>query len=291
MDTYSRTDTDVETPAKVLLEVHQMPLHLLPQHKTKVHDHGVKEGQEQARDTDTIWRSHPSRSSASSVLSYYSPTALHNRLVQIRNQHQHCNTRTTTAVLGEQDEKTVPFSVPMAAFDLDDTLITTRSGEISYYRKDDHDWKLAFPNVKNKLLQAHDMGYLIVIITNQAQIMGCHHSKRASRFKVVAEQFIREMGSAAEGMVLLAATQRDEHRKGNGNAMMDLLASISSNAYDQTLEHSFDKPNQPMVSISLRNSYYVGDAAGRPGDHNKTDAEFAIHCGIHFMTETGYFGL
>ena len=39
----------------------------------------------------------------------------------------------------------------------------------------------------------------------------------------------------------------------------------------------------------LKNSFYVGDAAGRDGDHNDTDRKFADNAGLTFFTPEQYF--
>ena len=37
-------------------------------------------------------------------------------------------------------------------------------------------------------------------------------------------------------------------------------------------------------------SFFVGDAAGRQGDHSAVDSQFAAGVGIRFYTETEFFG-
>jgi len=260
-----------------------------PRHQSKqsVHISQKPQIRDVNKDAPMVWRSFPSQTYPSSVLAYYSSTQVRKRLIQIKQGTNNQNALMTLDIQAEQQLLNEPFSVPMAAFDLDDTLIKTKSGNVSYARKDEKDWKMAFPNVREKLMQAYDKGYLIVIITNQNQIHGAHDGKHATKFKAVVEQVIQQLN--IPGMILVAATQQDEYRKGVGSAMMDLIASLLSKAYDPNMTSAFNKPVKPMVSICLKDSYYVGDAAGRPGDHNKTDAEFAIHCRIHFMTETEYF--
>ena len=54
----------------------------------------------------------------------------------------------------------------IAAFDLDYTLIQTKSGR--RFPKDKDDWKLMFPNISDKLKKLE--GYSIVVFTNQKNI-------------------------------------------------------------------------------------------------------------------------
>ena len=48
-------------------------------------------------------------------------------------------------------------------------------------------------------------------------------------------------------------------------------------------------PDMRSVRPDLASSFYVGDAAGRPGDHSDTDREFARAVGVRFHTETEFF--
>mmetsp|Transcript_73215 Transcript_73215/g.172061 ORF Transcript_73215/g.172061 Transcript_73215/m.172061 type:complete len:83 (+) Transcript_73215:756-1004(+) len=41
--------------------------------------------------------------------------------------------------------------------------------------------------------------------------------------------------------------------------------------------------------LDLAQSFFVGDAAGRPKDHGNSDREFAAQIGIRFYTETEFF--
>jgi len=36
--------------------------------------------------------------------------------------------------------------------------------------------------------------------------------------------------------------------------------------------------------IDMAESYFVGDAAGRPGDHSGTDRKWAVNAGLKFYT-------
>ena len=38
------------------------------------------------------------------------------------------------------------------------------------------------------------------------------------------------------------------------------------------------------VKVSLEDSFYCGDAAGRPGDYSDTDRKFARNVGVRFET-------
>lgn len=59
-------------------------------------------------------------------------------------------------------------SKKIAGFDMDGTLIKTKSGKV--YPVDTHDWQIAFPNVTQKFKELLTYGFKIVILSNQAPI-------------------------------------------------------------------------------------------------------------------------
>ena len=65
------------------------------------------------------------------------------------------------------------YSNKIAAFDLDNTIITTLSNKI--FAKDKNDWKFKYKNVQQTLLKFYQNNYSIIIITNQNGI-GTHIS-------------------------------------------------------------------------------------------------------------------
>lgn len=64
--------------------------------------------------------------------------------------------------------KGVKSSAKIAAFDMDGTLIKTKSGNV--HPVDTNDWQLAFSSVPSKLKDQIDKGYKVVILSNQAPI-------------------------------------------------------------------------------------------------------------------------
>lgn len=64
--------------------------------------------------------------------------------------------------------KGVKSSEKIAAFDMDGTLIKTKSGKV--HPVDTNDWQIAFPQASQKLIEKFNDGYKIVILTNQSPI-------------------------------------------------------------------------------------------------------------------------
>ena len=165
----------------------------------------------------------------------------------------------------------------IAAFDLDGTLITTKSGRM--FSKDATDWNLFFPQrtILGKLRQLKSDGFKIVIFTNQ---------KGISVGKLTADLFI-------EKSVCIASSLGDD---------------IPVHIFASTHDGNFRKPRIGMweehrlhhnggKTIDMASSFYVGDAAGRPAnppskkkkDFSCSDRKFALNAGIKFFTPEEFF--
>lgn len=159
----------------------------------------------------------------------------------------------------------------IAAFDLDGTLIKTKSGRV--FPKDKDDWVLWNDNVKNTLYNYYNDCYKIVIFTNQLGISKGKISKGDFLDKVRNIQ--KELNMAFD---IFIATKDDKYRKPM-TGMWDLF---------EELYH---------VKIDKKKSFYCGDAAGRQKDwiqgHKKdfdsVDVRFAYNIGLKFMVPETVF--
>ncbi|EUC62214.1 polynucleotide phosphatase/kinase [Rhizoctonia solani AG-3 Rhs1AP] len=157
----------------------------------------------------------------------------------------------------------------VAMFDLDDTLITRKSGK--KFSDDPDDWKFWTTNVGDKLREAVSNGFSIIVVSNQA---GLPVKDREAKWK----QKIPKIAQSALSDVpfrIFAAKQKDGFRKpmlGMWDALVD----------------EFKKEN---VVIDKAASYFVGDAAGRtaPKDHSAVDRKLAHNMGIQFYTPDDFF--
>lgn len=66
-------------------------------------------------------------------------------------------------------KKELPDKVKIAAFDFDHTLVRPQNGKV--HPKDIDDYELVFENVLPKLEEYFQKGYLIVIISNQTDLL------------------------------------------------------------------------------------------------------------------------
>ena len=177
-----------------------------------------------------------------------------------------------------------PKPVKIAAFDFDDTLITTKSG-LKFARGED-DWKWWHATVPSRLKQLDSDGYVIVAISNQAAVSlraDIKTPKDGMRsFNNLKGKVIAVFKSLDLPMSLYAAIDHDIYRKPRTGMWEQLL-----NDYVLTGEDDIDHVN----------SVFVGDAAGRAGDkaagikkdHSSSDRDLASNVDICFKTPEEFF--
>ncbi|KAK0159599.1 hypothetical protein PV327_010695 [Microctonus hyperodae] len=161
----------------------------------------------------------------------------------------------------------------IASYDMDGTLITTQSGKV--FPKDYNDWKILFPNIPGALKKYHNEGFKIVIFTNQGAL-GSGKSK-PSEFKRKIERII---GKLQVPVQVFIATGRDRYRKPMIGMWETLINKFNDN-----------------IIVDKNESFYVGDAAGRPKDwqlkakkdHSMVDRLFALNLHLKFQTPEEHF--
>lgn len=107
----------------------------------------------------------------------------------------------------------------------------------------------------------HDCRYQIIILSNQKKISiqtdlkaGRSESKSLTNFK---EKLLAIMRQLDIPLSIYAATQYDEYRKPRMGMWKEFVDD-----YDLDVDDT---------RIDLEGSFFVGDAAGRPGDHSCVD--------------------
>ena len=140
----------------------------------------------------------------------------------------------------------------IASFDLDNTIITTKSK--LKFPKDENDW-VFMDDIVSKINALNN--YLIVIFTNQKNL---EDKLGLDKFK---QKIINIKKSFTQDIWVFVSLQDDYYRKPL-TGMWELL--------DNLLENKIHKDK----------SFYVGDAAGRKNDHSDSDLYFAHNIGIKF---------
>ncbi|KAF2863936.1 PNK3P-domain-containing protein [Piedraia hortae CBS 480.64] len=187
------------------------------------------------------------------------------------------------ARFGDATTEKRPKPAKIAAFDLDSTLITSKSGRT--FAKSAQDWQWWNSCIPQRLQKLHGEGYALVVMTNQAAIK--FRSSKATPGEVKSLATFKEKVTAVLTTIklpisLYAATQPDEHRKPRSGMWKQMCQ-----------DYGLYEPG----AIDLANSIFVGDAAGRDADlnsgrkkdHSCADRQFAMNNGIAFHTPEEYF--
>lgn len=163
----------------------------------------------------------------------------------------------------------------LALFDLDGTLITSKSGQL--YAKHAEDWVFLGSSVPSKIQTFADEGWFVAILTNQSD---WSHSQDVVRNK------IESVLSALENI--------------NGWKPACLVATASSRVKNDP----YRKPATGLLTAlndfvfptsKVKESFYCGDAVGTedpfpPYRWSDSDSKFAAACGIPFRRPCDVFG-
>jgi len=168
----------------------------------------------------------------------------------------------------------------IAGFDLDSTLIKTKSGRV--HAKDRDDWQFFSDGVVEKLVELNENGYNIVIFTNQSGL-GEKEEKRKN-FMYKLNNILFQIG---------------------GNVSVSYFISTGYNQFRKPMVGCFSLLNIELVDIDLENSFYCGDACGRSAgwsyfngnescvkkkkDFSSSDLFFAKNCRLNFYTPEEMF--
>jgi bifunctional polynucleotide phosphatase/kinase len=157
----------------------------------------------------------------------------------------------------------------LAMFDLDYTLIKTKSGKTFPVNK--NDWTWLYTETPKKLEELYNDNYSIIIISNQLGISLGKTNIEDFKFKITK---IRE--SLKIPINFFVATHDDKYRKPRIGFWKLLL-----------------KKN--TIDIDKSECFYVGDMAGRiksdkfKKDRSDSDRKFAKNAGIKFYTPEEFF--
>lgn len=160
--------------------------------------------------------------------------------------------------------KNFTFTDKIGMFDLDNTLITTKNEK--KFPVDENDWKWKFSNVKNKILELVDQNYCIIILSNQAGIAS--GKQTVDKWSKKLNQIVAEL-----------------------NIDIRVFCATGNNKYKKPSPVFFHEfiPNDIVLNLNYKKSFFCGDAAGRKGDFSDTDYKFALNCLLNFKTPEYFF--
>ncbi|XP_063471021.1 bifunctional polynucleotide phosphatase/kinase isoform X5 [Symphalangus syndactylus] len=185
----------------------------------------------------------------------------------------------------------------VAGFDLDGTLITTRSGKV--FPTGPSDWRILYPEIPRKLRELEAEGYKLVIFTNQMSIG--RGKLPAEEFKAKVEAVVEKLGVPfqvwLEGRLGAMWGHRDPERGLDSRVLVATHAGLYRKPVTGMWDHLQEQANEG-VPISIGDSIFVGDAAGRPAnwapgrkkkDFSCADRLFALNLGLPFASPEEFF--
>ncbi|EPS71832.1 hypothetical protein M569_02927, partial [Genlisea aurea] len=160
-------------------------------------------------------------------------------------------------------------SEKIAAFDFDGCLAKT-----SVKRIGAEAWSLMYPSIPERLQNLYHDGHKLVIFTNEANIDRWKNKRQAAVDSKIGrlENFIKLVKVPIQVFVACGYGADDPFRK-------------PSPGMWRIMEKEFNSG----VKIDMNRSFYVGDAAGRPGDHSDSDLKFAQGVGVRFYVPEEFF--
>ncbi|KAH3675878.1 hypothetical protein WICMUC_002448 [Wickerhamomyces mucosus] len=156
-------------------------------------------------------------------------------------------------------------------FDLDDTLIKTKSG--GKFSRSPEDWKWYNDKIVKKLRSLKDNA--IVIVSNQAAVAAKKDSKSLSNILSKIEYIFADLQKDQEininNFFFFAST--------NKKGVMRKPEIGIFNEFKKVVTQDFD----------YTKSLFIGDAAGRNNDFSDSDLKFAQNAGLIFKIPEDFF--
>lgn len=158
----------------------------------------------------------------------------------------------------------------VAGFDFDDTLVKLRSHELVY------------KSTLSKLRGLHEQGYQLVVFSNETiHLLKQEQDKSKYIARKIAriDRFCKALRVPIQCYV---ATQFDSYRKPDSRERKLGSGGIG-------MWHEFVSLLPHDCTVSLKDSFFVGDAAGARGDYSDADKQFAARVGMRFFRMDEYF--
>ena len=153
-------------------------------------------------------------------------------------------------------------------FDLDGTLIKTKSGKV--FPINGMDWEFLYPNIPAFINKIDTKNIIIGIISNQKGLNNDMKKNEWISFKLKA------IISLIPIDFVFASLKDDRFRKPIPGSWEFIKSELFKN-----IDISIHPLNKKI--------YFIGDAFGRNNDHSDTDIKFAQNCNFKFKTPELYF--
>jgi len=162
----------------------------------------------------------------------------------------------------------IPSNSKIASFDFDDTIAKTKTGKWPPTGGDDYElWDVRLPSIFKNLTNTHRF----VIFTNQVEI---------TEGKITAD----DVKQRIEGLVELL----EDKGENKTELPVTVFVAYKANSYKKPQSGMFDlyctKKYAEGKEVNTTESFFVGDAAGRPRDFAASDYHFALNAGLNFLT-------
>lgn len=180
----------------------------------------------------------------------------------------------------------------IAGFDLDGTLIKTKSG--FKFSNSPNDWKWLNEQVTTKLrdvLGSAD-NVVVVIFTNQGSLIAQKTAKSFNNFRQKLGLILDELSNEKvdPGRVyLFSSTKKPSKYKGSHEQRFAEMRKPSTGMFEELKKQLASEAKETQISIDWDKSYFVGDAAGRASDFSDSDRVFADSAGLTFYTPEQFF--
>lgn len=154
-------------------------------------------------------------------------------------------------------EKDFEIRNKIACFDLDGTIIKTKSGKtfaINY-----KDWVFFNKSVIKIINKLYNDGYCILVFSNQKNLK--NREEWATKVTTIFDEI---------------------------NVPFKCFASVLSDQYRKPIPSLYRVVTKDLKVA--KESFFCGDAAGRVDDFSDTDYKFAVNCKLQFKTPENVFG-
>lgn len=194
--------------------------------------------------------------------------------------------------ISREDQKLIKI----AAFDLDGTLVDTKTG--LKFARGANDWRWWTSNDSNKLNVMDKLKklvadkYIIVIFTNQGGVVATKTSKSYLAFIGRVNNILKELSTEKEvpGLLVYASPKKPSSKNQKIAVSSDedhaIMRKPNIGMWNELVKYFEDQD----YTIDTSNSFFVGDAAGRSNDFLDSDKMFARNVNLQFKIPEEIFG-